>query len=95
MNDSNGPATRVERIRAALTAALSPRQLEVIDDSQAHAGHAGALTGKGHFRVFVIADGFTGLAPIKRHRLVYAALADLMDSDIHALSIDARTPAEA
>lgn len=84
--------TRVERIRAALVAALAPSALEVIDDSQAHAGHAGALTGKGHFRVTIVAPCFAGIAPLKRHRMVYAAVDALMSSDIHALSIDAREP---
>lgn len=84
--------TRVERIRAALDAVLAPSALEVIDDSQAHAGHAGALTGKGHFRVLVVASCFVGVAPLQRHRMVYAAVAALMNSDIHALSIDARAP---
>ncbi len=84
--------TRVERIRAALATALAPSALEVIDDSQAHAGHAGALTGKGHFRVVIVAPCFAGVAPLKRHRMVYAAVDALMSSDIHALSIDARAP---
>ncbi len=84
--------TRVERIRAALEAALAPTALEVIDDSAAHAGHAGALTGKGHFRVMVVAPCFAGVASVKRHRMVYAAVDALMISDIHALSIDARAP---
>lgn len=85
-------STRVERIRAALEAALAPTALEVIDDSEAHAGHAGALTGKGHFRVKVVAPCFAGVPPLKRHRMVYAAVDALMNSDIHALSIDARAP---
>ena len=55
---TDAPATRVARIRAALEAALAPTELEVIDDSQAHAGHAGALTGKGHFRVMIVAPCF-------------------------------------
>ena len=94
MTLSSGPSSRVERIRTTLTAALAPQRLEVIDDSQAHAGHAGALSGKGHFRVVIVADRFAGLAPLQRHRLVYAALDVLMATDIHALSIDARAPAE-
>ena len=85
-------STRVERIRAALETALAPSALDVIDDSQAHAGHAGALTGKGHFRVMIVAPCFAGVAPLKRHRMVYAAVDTLMSTDIHALSIDARAP---
>ena len=87
--------TRVERIHAALLTALAPLALEVIDDSQAHAGHAGALSGKGHFRVMIVAPCFAGVTPLQRHRLVYAALETLMNSDIHALSIDARAPDQA
>ena len=86
--------TRVERIRAALSAQLSPEFLEVIDDSHAHAGHAGARSGKGHFSVRIVAPCFAGLPPLKRHRLVFAAVGELMTSDIHALSIDARAPGE-
>ena len=85
---------RVERIRAALEAALAPSALDISDDSAAHAGHAGALTGKGHFSLRIVADRFTGLPPLKRHRLIYAALEALLETDIHALSIDARAPQE-
>lgn len=84
---------RVEMIRNAL-ASLQPQRLEVFDDSHLHAGHAGARDGKGHFRVTIIADCFRGMAQLKRHRTVFTALDALMKSDIHALSIDARTPEE-
>jgi BolA family transcriptional regulator, general stress-responsive regulator len=86
--------TRVEKIRAALTAAFAPRRLEVEDDSAAHAGHAGAATGRGHFRVEIEAAAFAGESPVARHRKVYAALGRLMDTDIHALSLKARAPGE-
>lgn len=86
---------RVGAIRAALEAALVPVSLEIEDESHRHAGHAGAADGRGHFRVDVVSDAFAGLGPIARHRAVYAALGDLMTTDIHALSIRARTPAEA
>ncbi len=89
---TGAPETRVARIRAALVAALAPTELDVSDDSHAHAGHAGALTGKGHFSVRIVAPCFAGVAPLKRHRMVYAAVDELMNSDIHALSIDARAP---
>lgn len=85
---------RVERIRDALEAALAPHSLDIEDESHRHVGHAGAREGKGHFRVTVVADCFRGLAPLARHRKVYAALDDLMQSDIHALAIDARSPDE-
>ena len=84
--------SRIERIRSALLVTLAPTMLEVIDDSRAHAGHAGALTGKGHFRVLIVAPCFAGTTPLARHRMVYAALDALMSTDIHALSIDARAP---
>ena len=87
--------TRVERIRAMLEAALAPRSLEVRDDSQTPAGPGGARDGRGHFDVDIVSEAFAGLAPLARHRRVYAALGDMMTTDIHALSIRARTPGEA
>ncbi len=86
---------RPEAIRAALQAALAPVSLDVVDESHKHAGHAGARDGRGHFAVAIVSEAFAGLAPLARHRKVYAALGDLMTTDIHALSIHARTPAEA
>ena len=86
-------AERVSRIRAALEKELAPTRLEIIDDSARHAGHAGAREG-GHFRVRVTSEAFRGKSTIQRHRLVFAAVADLMKTDIHALNIDARTPEE-
>jgi BolA protein len=82
-------------IRAALEAALQPLALELEDESHRHAGHAGARDGRGHFRVRVVSERFAGRLPLARHRAVYAALGDLMQTDIHALSIDALTPEEA
>jgi BolA family transcriptional regulator, general stress-responsive regulator len=87
-------AGRVERIRAALDAALAPVSLDVRDDSARHAGHEGARDGRGHFDVDIVSEAFAGLAPLARHRRVYAALGDMMTTDIHALSIRARTPGE-
>lgn len=84
---------RLERIRTAL-AQLEPSQLELIDESHKHAGHEGARDGRGHFRVRIVTAQFEGRAPLARHRLVYAALGDLMQTDIHALAIDARAPHE-
>ena len=85
---------RVGKIRTALVAALAPETLEVRDDSHRHAGHAGAQDGRGHFHVEIVSDAFVGLTPLARHRAVYAAMGELMRTDIHALSIVARTPAE-
>lgn len=85
---------RVAQIRARLLAAFAPTELEVEDDSHKHVGHAGARDGRGHFRVRVVSAAFEGQAPLARHRSVYAALAELMQTDIHALSIDARAPGQ-
>jgi BolA protein len=79
---------RVERLRAALQS-LQPTRLEIRDDSDKHIGHAGAREG-GHFHVTIAAAAFTGLSQVQRHRMVYAAAAELMGRDIHALSIDAQ-----
>lgn len=87
---------RLSRIRAALQADLAPQRLLVEDDSHLHAGHAGARDGRGHFTVEVVSAAFAGLGPLARHRRIYAALGDLMRTDIHALSIRAAlTPEEA
>lgn len=85
---------RVARITRLLTEALDPVALEVSDDSHQHAGHAGARTGQGHFSVHVVSQVFAGKPPLARHRLVYAALGAMMQTDIHALVIRARAPAE-
>ena len=87
---------RVARaIRDRLTAALAPTRLDLTDESARHAGYAGARAeGESHFRLTIVAAAFTGKSRIERQRLVYAALGDLMQSDVHALSITARTPAE-
>ena len=67
----------------------------MIDESHRHAGHEGARDGRGHFAVEIVSEAFAGLAPLARHRRVYEALGTMMQTDIHALSIRARTPAEA
>jgi BolA family transcriptional regulator, general stress-responsive regulator len=85
---------RVETIRDRLASALAPTALEVDDESHRHVGHAGARDGRGHFRVRIVSAAFEGKSAIARHRAVYAALGDLMQTDIHALAIDARTPEE-
>ena len=90
---SERPASdRTERLRAALQS-LHPVRLEIRDDSARHAGHAGAREG-GHFHVIIASAAFNGLAPLQRHRMVYAAAAELMGRDIHALSIDAQAVVE-
>lgn len=85
---------RVEAIRSRLTAALAPVELAIEDESHRHAGHAGARDGRGHFRVRIVSAAFAGKPPLARHRAVYDALGELMQTDIHALAIDARAPEE-
>jgi BolA family transcriptional regulator, general stress-responsive regulator len=85
-------AARVAAIRSRLEQAFAPTVLEVIDDSHRHAGHAGAKDGRGHFRVRISSARFEGAKTLERHRMIYAALGDLMRTDIHALSVDAKTP---
>ncbi len=80
-------------MRAALQA-LEPSHLEITDESHRHAGHEGARDGRGHFALDIVSDAFAGLAPLARHRRVYQAMGEMMQTDIHALSIRARTPAE-
>lgn len=82
---------RVAAIREALEQAFALARLEVRDDSDRHAGHAGARDGRGHFDVAIASDAFAGLSSLARHRAVYAALGGLMATDIHALSIHATT----
>lgn len=85
---------RVETIRERLNHALAPEALEIIDESHLHAGHPGAAAGGGHFAVAIVSASFRGRSPLERHRMVYAAVNDLMPAEIHALSIRAETPEE-
>lgn len=88
-------SARTAQIEAALRVALDVEAIEVRDDSHHHAGHEGARDGRGHFAVRVVSPDFAGLLPLARHRRVYAALGELMQTDIHALQISAVTPEEA
>ena len=83
-----------QKLTDALTAQLTPVELELTDDSAAHAGHAGARDGA-HFNLRIVSARFEGMPRIARHRLVYDALRPWMAGGIHALAIDARTPDEA
>jgi BolA family transcriptional regulator, general stress-responsive regulator len=83
----------IAQLRTAIERSLRPSSLEILDDSARHAGHAGARGG-GHFRVRLVSDAFRGHSQLERHRLVYAAVAPLMQSAVHALNIVARTPEE-
>ncbi|MBP3985065.1 BolA family transcriptional regulator [Pseudoxanthomonas helianthi] len=94
MSEAAAAGDRVARIRAALQAAFQPQALEVVDDSHKHAGHAGARDGRGHFAVKIVSPAFAGMAPLARHRAVYATLGEMMQTDIHALQIVAKTPEE-
>lgn len=85
---------RVAMMRARLERAFQPERLDIRDDSALHAGHAGARDGAGHYAVLLRAEAFRGRSRIDCHRLVYEALADLMQKDIHALSIDASASGE-
>ena len=85
---------RAKQIESLLRDAFSPTELLVKDQSHLHAGHAGAQDGKGHFDVRIVSDQFANQNRLARHRAVFAALGDLMDTDIHALKIDAQTPME-
>jgi BolA family transcriptional regulator, general stress-responsive regulator len=87
--------SRVERLTDRLNRAFVPQHLAVVDDSHLHAGHSGAADGRGHFTVLVVSPRFSGLTTLRRHRLVYEAVGDMMTTDIHALSIQAVAPGEA
>lgn len=84
----------MQAIRSRLESQLHPIDLEITDDSHRHVGHAGARDGRGHFSIRIVSPAFDGLTPLARHRAVYAALGELMETDIHALAIDARTSTE-
>ena len=83
---------RAEAIRARLTEAFAPSRLEIEDESHKHAGHAGARDGRGHFVVTIVSSAFAGMTTLQRHRAVYQALGNMMQTDIHALGIQAETP---
>ena len=85
---------RVQAIEERLRAAFSPRELLVKDQSHLHAGHAGAQDGRGHFEVLIVSELFVDAGRLQRHRMVFDAMGDLMDTDIHALRVRALTPDE-
>ena len=93
MSATGDVATRVERITALLQERLHPLKMEIRDDSAAHAGHVGG-GGKGHFRLLIVSEVFSGQTLVQRHRLVHDALAPLLESDIHALVLRTRSPDE-
>ena len=83
----------IDAMRASL-ASLEPTAIEIIDDSAKHAGHAGARDGGGHYRLSIVSPRFAGRRTMERHRLVYDALGPLMKREIHAVSINAKSPEE-
>lgn len=83
---------RIKRIEALLTEAFAPSKLQIKDQSHLHAGHAGAKDGRGHYEVTIVASAFAGQRPLARHRMIYDALGSLMETDIHALRINASAP---
>lgn len=85
---------RAKEIERLLTLSFAPSELQVKDQSHLHAGHAGAKEGKGHFEVKIVSDKFDGQGRLTRHRMVYDALGTLMDTDIHALRINAISPSD-
>jgi len=85
--------TVADRIEKRL-AALGPESVEIVDESAAHAGHAGAKAGGGHYRLVIVAQAFQGKPVQLRHRMVYEALGPMMSHDIHALAIKAYAPGE-
>lgn len=85
---------RVQRITERLNTVFRPESLDVGDDSSLHAGHEGAKSGGGHYTVNIVSPVFAGIKMLERHRMVYDALADMMKTEIHALSIHAHDPAE-
>ncbi len=85
---------RVQVIEERLSAAFTPQELLVKDQSHLHAGHAGAQDGRGHFEVLIVSEAFGDAGRLQRHRMVFDALGELMDTDIHALRVRALTPSE-
>jgi len=85
---------RLDRIREQLIATFSPTECQLVDESHMHAGHAGAASGGGHYRLHIVSNRFEGLNRVSRHRLVYDSLHEMMHTDIHALAIVAVAPSE-
>ncbi len=87
--------TVAQTITQKLTSAFAPERLEVVDDSDKHAGHSGARQGgESHFTVKITAEAFAGVGRLQRQRQVYAALAEELAGPVHALSVQAFAPGE-
>ena len=87
-------AARLDMIRQRLEGTLAPLECQLEDESAAHHGHAGAASGAGHFRLRIVSNLFEGLNLVKRHRLVYDSVRDMMNTEIHALAIETLAPSE-
>lgn len=83
---------RCRLIRSRLENAFEPERLELIDEGHLHRGHAGAADGKGHYRLRIVSRQFEHTRPLERQRMIFDALGELMQTDIHALSISAQPP---
>ncbi|MEK7748033.1 MAG: BolA family protein [Nitrospirota bacterium] len=83
-----------EIIQQKITAVLSPCYFSIVDETWKHAGHAGAIKGKGHFIVHVVSEKFEGVSLLNRNRMVFEVLKEEMATLIHALTIRAQTPSE-
>ncbi|MDP9108236.1 MAG: BolA family transcriptional regulator [Pseudomonadota bacterium] len=90
----NSPVTRAETIRQRIAETFAPIHCQLVDESAAHAGHAGAASGGSHFRLHLVSAQFEGLSRVQRHRLVYDCLRDMMLTDIHALALVTEAPSE-
>ena len=96
MTATSPNVARLELIKQRLVKALNVVTIEILDESHKHAGHIGAKTSSGgHFKLQIVSNSFQGKSAIERHKMIYMALGDAMGRDIHAISISAKTPAEA
>lgn len=85
---------RIQWFKEDLNKAFDAQRLEIEDESHLHAGHAGAASGGGHFKLTIVSPQFSGLNLVARHRAVYSALSRHIPKEIHALTITALTPEE-
>jgi len=83
---------RIDRIQNQLKSFFDPEYLKLIDESHLHKGHIGAQDGKGHYRLNMVSTQFLNTSPIERHRMIFKALEEMMETDIHALTINASPP---
>ncbi len=89
------PETTLHKLERVLRERFAPEVLEIEDDTPRHAGHPGASSGGGHFRVRIVSAAFAGRSLLQRHRMVYEALGPMIGGEIHALGLRTETPEEA